>query len=98
MISLIRYREFGVPDGKSIKDQFQKEPYEGQEKIVKYLKAGKPYLAAAGCSFDVFTGDLIAAKKELLSDGEYSWNTALPYYVEKYNMELPLEFIRKVLG
>lgn len=33
----------------------------------------------------------------LMSDGEYKWTYDLIYYVEKYDMELPDEFIKHVL-
>ena len=46
----------------------------------------------------MFTGELIAVRLEVLTDGAYSWDTALPYYVKKYNLRLPGEFEDKVLA
>ena len=46
----------------------------------------------------MFTGELIAVRLEVLTDGAYSWDTALSYYVKKNNLRLPGEFEDKVLA
>ena len=33
-----------------------------------------------------------------MNDGKYSWTSTLIYYVEKYNLRLPLEFEKYVLN
>ena len=98
MISLIQWKEFGAEGGPLMKSAFAKEPYPGMEKIADYLDHGKITVAAAGIGTDVYTGERISGKKELLTDGEYSWNNTLSYYVRKYYLRLPTEFESKVLN
>ena len=97
--SLLAYREFanGSEEYPSITDSFSKEPYAGMEKIVSYLRNGKVTLCSPSTEVDVLTGEQIDSQKYLMTDGEYSWNNSLAYYVEKYNLRLPLEFEKKVL-
>ena len=98
MISLIHYDEFGsgmcFP---SIKDFFQPKKYEEQDKIIEYLKNGKCTMASPGRAIDVFTGEVIDMNVMYMNDGKYSWTSVLIYYVEKYNLRLPLEFEKHVL-
>lgn len=98
--NLLQYREFTNGNGNypSIKDSFSKGPYYGQDKIVEYLRKGHVTLCSPTITVDVFTGQRIDNQKYLMTDGEYSWNNALAYYVEKYHLRLPLEFEAKVLS
>lgn len=98
--SLLRYREFAMGDQRypSIKDSFEAEAYAGQDKIADYLRNGRVTLCATSASVDVLTGQQIDGRKCLMTDGEYSWNNTLAYYVEKYNLRLPTEFEEKVLS
>jgi hypothetical protein len=99
MKCLFLYDEFGKDMGlPSMKDSFMKEPYEGQEDVVSYLKNGKKTYARTETPKDVFTGETIPVESYGMTDGEYSWNSVLPYYVEKYNLKLPKEFEEKVLN
>ena len=95
---LNQYKEFGSGMGfPSIKDFFQENKYENQDKIVAYLKAGKPVMVQTSVAKDVFTGAPLGTEKVFLSDGTYGWNSDLAYYVEKYNLKLPKEFEKHVL-
>ena len=99
MISLIQYDEFGANMGfPSIKDFFQSKRYEGQDKIIQYLKNGKCTMASPGRAVDVITGEVIDIEVIFMNDGKYSWTSTLIYYVEKYNLRLPLEFEKYVLN
>lgn len=95
---LLEYLEFGSDNGLSIKDYFQNQPYKGQKAIAEYLRRGHAKMSAPGCSYDVVSGEMISASLDILTDGEYSWDSSLSYYVEKYNMRLPKEFEEKALG
>ena len=46
---------------------------------------------------DIITGELTNRELVYMDDGEYSWSSKLPYYVEKYNLKLPEDFERHVL-
>lgn len=98
MISLISYDEFGPGMGfKSMKEYFEAAPYENQEKIVFYLDNGIQTYVRASKGRDFYTGELIPGSCTGMTDGEYSWNSALSYYVKKYNLRLPAAFEKKVL-
>ena len=100
MKSLLLYREFAGDDPQypSIRDSFSPDAYAGQEKIAAYLRRGRVTLCAPSVAVDVLTGERIEGRMCLMTDGEYSWNNALAYYVEKYNLRLPVEFEKKVLS
>lgn len=98
MISLNHYREFGDKKAPSVKDYFTDDPYYGKDIILNYMKSGKVAVATTSYGVDCVTGKHIGTRKEILTDGEYTWSNMLIYYVKNYNMQLPLEFREKVLS
>ena len=96
---LIRFDEYGKGMGlPSMKDSFENAPYDGQEAIVKYLRSGKKTYAATSTAYDFFTGKAIKDEKCDMTDGKFTWNTTLAYYVENYNLRLPKDFEEHVLS
>lgn len=92
------YDEFGRGMGfPSMKEFFQSEKYENQDKIVRYLRTGEPCMVQTMLPRDVFTGEPLGIEKYFINDGEYIWNSDLAYYVEKYNLKLSDEFTQHVL-
>ncbi|MDO4490722.1 MAG: hypothetical protein Q4B85_06630 [Lachnospiraceae bacterium] len=99
MKSLCQFEEYGKGMGfPSIKSMFSAEPYYGKEKVVEYLKNGRKTFSATSVPYDFFTGDRIPIEKCGMTDGEYSWMSSLYYYVEKYNLKMPADFMKKVIG
>ena len=71
---------------------------EEKAKIVSYLKGGYEYVYYLGFSYDRFdsnTPDEDMGSSEL-TDGAFSWPFGLAHYVEKYNIELPEEFLEVI--
>lgn len=98
MISIIQFEEFGPGMGlPSMKDSFANAPYSGKDKVINYLKNGKKTYSATSYGRDVFTGEVIPGERCGMTDGEYSWNSSLAYYVEKYNLRLPQAFEMKAI-
>lgn len=100
MKSLILFKEFGeIPgmDLPSMIDFFEKEPYKEKEKVIQYLNKGRKTYAACSRAYDKFTGEQIPGEYCGMTDGEYSWNSSLSYYVDKYNLRLPKEFEKKAV-
>ena len=98
MICLFLYDEFGKGMGlPSVRDSFEKEPYEGQDKIVEYLKKGTPTMVTSGFATDIVTGERLKEPKYFMTDGKYSWTNTITYYVERYNLRLMKEFEEYVL-
>lgn len=93
-----KYIEFNKDkDYPSMEEDFCAFPYEGKEMVIKYLELGEKTVAACGRARDFFTGELIPGERCLMTDGEYSWPSSLSYYVGKYNLRLPSEFVEKVM-
>ncbi|MBR3242483.1 MAG: hypothetical protein IKF90_07270 [Parasporobacterium sp.] len=96
--TMVNWKEFGASGRPSVRETFVDGPYPFKHKIIEYLRSGNIGAAAAKSCYDAFTGEMIAPKYELMHDGEYVWNTAVPYYVERYNMRLPEAFVDKILS
>lgn len=97
-MDLLKWKEFGLESAPSIRTAFQDAPYDGIDKIVRYLETGTPHLVSAGVGVDAFTGEQVMGFRDIRNDGEYAWSSMLSYYVKKYNMRLPDTFEKKVLG
>lgn len=95
---LMAFDEFGHGLGlPSIKTMISNEPYEGKDEIISYLQAGKKTYASSRVPIDVISNEKIGVEETGMTDGEYTWISTLPYYVEKYNLRLPKEFEKKAL-
>lgn len=81
----------------SIKDLINK-PIEEKEKVIKYMKKCKVIAVAPAIVRDILNPNNKIAELCLMSDGEYEWRSDIIYYVEKYDMGLPEEFIQHVLS
>lgn len=47
---------------------------------------------------DFFTGEVVMFPDHGRSDGVYRWGESLAYYVDKYNLKLPDDFVSHVLS
>ena len=95
---LNQYEEFGQGMGfPSMREFFQSDKYENQDKIARYLRTGTPVMVQTSMARDVFTGAPLGIEKVFVNDGVYGWSTDLAYYVEKYNLKLPDAFMKHAL-
>ena len=92
-------REFMKDDKYPPMAEMINRPMEGETKktIVEYLKAGKELAVSPSLVRDIFDAEIRLPRLSLMSDGEYEWSSRVIYYVEKYDLELPKEFIEHVL-
>ncbi len=92
-LRLLQYKEFGAEEAPSLSSMFAPRKYDGQDKVIDYLKKGKVTLVSTQYDTDAFSRDTIMPLQTtcILTDGEYSWSSTLPYYVEMYNVRLPKE-------
>ena len=98
MIILGKYNEFAPNMGfPSIKDYLQKEPYKSKEVILKHLHNGNIHMVTASRIVDTISGETTNIELVFMDDGKYSWSSAVPYYVDQYNLKLPQEFEEHVL-
>lgn len=97
MKSLLQYDEFGPNMGfASMRDSFEEKPYENMDKVIYYLENGIKTYIRISKGKDVFTGASFDTDYSGMTDGEYSWNSTLAYYVKTYNLRLPKDFEDKV--
>ena len=89
------FREFTLdPKDSSLKDNVSEKPQTNEERIVSYLKSGKLLVASPGVVTDVLShSNEIIGSSHVYTDGSWAWYSNLAYYVEKYHLVLPKEFI-----
>lgn len=71
-----------------------------ETRIVGYLRTGHMVAAVMEGMTDYFDGtpfDEGSGCSSLLTDGEWLWRQDLAHYVERYHVELPREFVRRVV-
>lgn len=81
-----------------LKDSFVREAYPGKNNVISFLKNGNVDFARASRVKDIFTGDFIPTEVLIMHDGDFYWSNTLAWYVEKYNLRLPLDFERHILS
>lgn len=81
-----------------MKENFNKEPYPGQGKVIYFMMHGIPSLVGMTSCYDVFTGARIMLGKELLVYGDYEWWKHLVHYMKRYNLRLPEQFESYILN
>jgi hypothetical protein len=103
--AVVHFREFpfGTAYDPSMKEFFSPGPWEMQDKVPAYLRGGYVlgYLMGADLPdpFDpgARANPLIEGKLEgganPMTDGTWFWPAGLIYFVEKYNLRLPQEFV-----
>ena len=97
MIILGQIREIYKDDQyPSIKDLVNK-PIIGKDKIINYMKNCKITSASPAIITDLINPEIKLTELYCMTDGKYGWRSDVIYYVEKYDMELPEEFVQHVL-
>ena len=90
-------KEFDGEGHPSIKELIHK-PIKEKDIIVAYMKDSPKLAYAPAIVRDVLNPEVHLPELALMSDGKYKWRSDLIYYVEKYDMELPQEFIDHALA
>ena len=82
-----------LPDPTTLVDpEWEKD---NRDKIIAYLKAGKPicaYMGYSHCRFNCGIPDPNMGDSDY-SDGTYVWPQGLAHYIEKHNVKLPDDFV-----
>jgi len=81
----------------SIKDLINK-PIKEKIKIIEYMKNCKIEAASPAIVTDLINNKNKFTELYIMTDDKYAWRSDVIYYVEKYDMELPEEFIQHVLN
>ena len=85
-----------VLDSKPITDYITDKIQYDREEVLQYLRSFRRIAFCPKRVHDLITGNEIATHFNIFCDGEYSWPDYLIYYVEKYNIRLPEDFLDKI--
>lgn len=94
------FRELGGdPDQQeqwpSILDYVSESPQENEDRVVSYLRSARGIAGRSGVEFDVLDpSNRIPMAVSMHTDGVYIWESTLAFYVEKYHVRLPDDFLR----
>ena len=93
-VGFFRELKHGRADGPSLREAMRDKSKPGEARIAAYLRAAPILLHALGPVTDVLDpkGDYICAPN-IHTDGTYAWPEDLAYYVERYHVALPAEFL-----
>ena len=84
----------GGPECPRLAVDFVAEPQENEDKIARYLETAPSYAAAGKIVGDVLNPDeQVVLFPGAKTDGVFSWAAELYYYVRKYHLRVPTEFI-----
>ena len=95
----------GPGDAPSMRTAISDVPWPDQDGVLGYLRSGYVY----GMTFGGMSGDHLEQSRRitvdidgepqpaglLMTDGEYFWYSALIYYIDNYNLQVPDEFIEQ---
>jgi hypothetical protein len=102
---VVRFREFpfGAVGDPSMREFRADEPWKDQEKVLDYLHSG--YVVAlvmgadlpdrfdASCRANPVINGKVEGGATPMTDGVWLWPAGLIYFIEKYNVRVPQEFI-----
>jgi hypothetical protein len=90
---------YGIPSEPSIRSLVAEQPHPDEERLVGYLNDGVLFIASPGVVFDVLEDDgVVIGAANILTDGVWAWPGALSYYVARYHLRIPDEFIDHARG
>lgn len=98
LISIERFKEFDKKYELSIKDCISQIASKEKPTLLHHMKKAECIAAMCSGTVDVITGENVPRERLIFSDGVYKWRTDIVYYLEKYNLKLPQEFIDYVLS
>lgn len=84
----------GDPNGPSLKNAVRSSVTYHKDDVVNYLRYAPVLIASPGVVCDVLDSTCpIICAPNIHTDGLWVWPEDLAYYVNKYNVELPDEFL-----
>ena len=98
MKNLANYIELHGSSNKSLLDHRKPLPQDQKEKVLRYLKTGRPCGIRCSLIYDYVERYQTVTSIYGYTDGEYGWDSEDIYHFRKYDIELDAEFISKVLA
>jgi hypothetical protein len=74
------------------------KPIKDKTKVLEYMKHSETIAACPSIIKDILDPNVHLASHYVMGDTKYQWNSYVIYYVEKYDMALPDDFIEHVLA
>ncbi|MCL2117219.1 MAG: hypothetical protein FWH27_02210 [Planctomycetaceae bacterium] len=69
-------------------------PHDMEKKILHYLNGGYKYAHVMGVVEDILAPpEIIMLGPDICTDGTWEWTSDVMYYVEKYHIQLPDDFL-----
>ncbi len=96
-VGFFRELKHGRRNGQSLLEVMRDTAKPGESRIAAYLRDAPILMHALGPVTDVFQpkSDFICAPN-IHTDGVYAWPEDLAYYIERYHVELPAEFLKHI--
>lgn len=93
-VGFFRELRHGMRTGPSLAESVRPQAGDDEDKIVRYLQLSPTFAASGPMVDDVLDpSNKAVASLETATDGQWMWPRDLAYYVEKYHVELPEEFV-----
>jgi hypothetical protein len=93
-VGFFRELSYGDDNGLSLRESINSFPQENEDKTAKYLKNGVLFIACFGVTHDILDESSdFTTEPHILTDGTWAWFNELSYYVEKYHVKLPDDFL-----
>ncbi|MFF0591063.1 hypothetical protein ACFYWD_34415 [Streptomyces sp. NPDC003781] len=88
---------WGFPTDGAIKDAVRSSADADEHRLVEYLRRGSGIWSEMGAQADVLDpgGPVLVGAGSLLTDGVWLWRDDLAYYVAKYHLVLPSDFVAR---
>jgi hypothetical protein len=67
-----------------------------EEQLINYLLKAPVWMVSAGVAKDILTGGTAIGPLNVRTDGVWAWTDDVAYYVRKYHLSLPEEFLRHI--
>jgi|GEM_PF-755286 len=74
------------------------KPIKEKQKIIEYMKKAEILAVAPAAIRDVLNPEIRIPDLFLMGDGVYEWRSDIVYYLERYDLELPEEFLDHVFA
>jgi hypothetical protein len=95
-VGFFRELDYGIDDSTSLIEAIKQGSnyLENKASLLKYLKLAPVFVLSPGITRDVLSpSSPIIGSPNILTDGHWVWPEDLAYYVEKYNIFLPKDFL-----
>src|SRR5262245_33164336 len=83
----------GSPDEPALATLVQSAPQQNEDRIISYLRDGLVLIATPGLVTDALQPGSPICSPHVITDGVWAWPNDLAYYVQKYHVRLPDDFI-----